>query len=111
MKKIILINFISLLIFTSISYSQTYAIKIDKFSLSPNITKVEFTKSNIGAHETWRIVGSCKNAINPSRVEIVEFSISTNVKRVEITNSIIADRDVCIVNPEDLPKSVLEMLR
>jgi hypothetical protein len=56
-------------------------------------------------------VGSCKNAINPTRVEIVEFGIGSNIRRVEITNSVIADRDICIVNPEDLPKSVLEMLR
>jgi hypothetical protein len=110
MKKIILITFISLLIFTSISYSQTYAIKIDKFSISPDL-RVEFTKYNIAVDETWRIVGSCKNAINPTRVEIVEFGIGSNIRRVEITNSVIADRDICIVNPEDLPKSVLEMLR
>lgn len=97
-------------LWSNISYSQTYAIKIDKFSISPDL-RVEFTKYNIAVDETWRIVGSCKNAINPTRVEIVEFGIGSNIKRVEITNSFIADRDVCIVNPEDLPKSVLEMLR
>jgi hypothetical protein len=109
MRKIILIIFLIFFI-PYVSYSQTYAIKIDKFSISPDI-RVEFTKYNIGVHESWRIVGSCKNAINPTRVEIVEFGIGSNIRRVEITNSVIADRDICIVNPEDLPRSVLEMLR
>ena len=109
MRKLILIFFLVFFI-PIVSYSQTYAIKIDKFSISPDL-RVEFTKYNIAVDETWRIVGSCKNAINPTRVEIVEFGIGSNIRRVEITNSVIADRDICIVNPEDLPKSVLEMLR
>ena len=109
MRKLILIFFLVFFI-PIVSYSQTYAIKIDKFAISPDI-RVEFTKYNIAVDETWRIVGSCKNAINPTRVEIVEFGIGSNIRRVEITNSIIADKDICIVNPEDLPKSVLEMLR
>jgi hypothetical protein len=49
--------------------------------------------------------------INYTKVEIVDFVTVGRVKTVEITKSVLADRDICIVNPEDLPKSVLEMLR
>lgn len=107
-KSIVLI--LIFFFWSNISYSQTYAIKIDKFSISPDI-RVEFTQSSVGVHETWRIVGSCKNAINPTKVEIVEFSIGRNTRRVQLTNSAIADKNICIVNPEDLPRSILEMLR
>ena len=96
-------------LWTNISYSQTYAIKIDKYSISPDM-RVEFIRFG-RADESWRIVGSCKNAINYTKVEIVDFVTVGRVKTVEITKSVLADRDICIVNPEDLPKSVLEMLR
>jgi len=109
MKKIFFELVLLIFLCTTISYSQTYAIKIDKYSISPDM-KVEFIRFG-RADESWRIVGSCKSAINYTKVEIVDFVTIGRVKTVEITKSAMADRDICIVNPEDLPRSVLDMLR
>lgn len=105
MKKIIL-GLALLVLFNKTSYSQTYAIKITKFGFAD--MTVEFTKYGF-ADETWKIVGSCKSAINPTSIEITKYGFAN--KTIQITKYGPADRNICITNPEDLPSYVLDMIK
>ena len=104
--RVFVIVLILLFLFNTVLHSQTYAIKINKFGLAD--MSVEFTKFGL-ADETWKIVGSCKSAINPTSIEIIKFGLAD--KTIQISKYGLADRDICITNPEDLPDHVLQMLR
>ena len=105
MKKIIW-GLALLVLFNNTSHSQTHAIKYSRWGFAD--MTVEFTKSSFG-DETWKIVGSCKSAINPTIVEITMVGFAN--KRISITKYGPADRNICITNPEDLPSYILDMIK
>ena len=104
MKKLLGIVVLSFL-WSNIVTANTYAIKVSKY-LIPDLT-IDITKYGI-ADETWKIVGTCKNAGTYSLVELTRYGIPDIT--VQLTKYGIADKDICIVNPDDLPDWFLEMM-
>ena len=94
-------------LWTNIVAAKTYAIKITKY-LIPDFT-IDFTEYGI-ADETWRIVGTCKNAGTYSLVGLTEYGIPDITVQLSNSEYGIVDRDICITNPDDLPDWFLEML-
>ena len=106
MKKILSIIILSLL-WSNVGVAEMYAVKITKH-LIPDLS-IDITPYGI-ADETWKIVDTCKDASNYSLVELTRFGISPDIT-VEIVKYGIADKDICIINPEDLPKWFLKLLK
>ena len=106
MKKLLGI-IVLVFLWTNIVYAKTYAIKITKY-LIPDLT-IDFTEYGI-ADETWRIVGTCKNAGTYSLVELTRYGIPDITVQLSKSEYGIVDRDICITNPDDLPDWFLEML-
>ena len=85
--------FFSIIFFSTSSNSNTYALKIKEYGL---------------ADETWKVKGACTGAISYTSVKIKEYG--TADLTVKIKSYGLADRKVCIKNPNDLPYWFLNMI-
>lgn len=64
---------------------------------------VFFTDRELLADETWYVVGRCETAPEPASLTVVAFEHLADTTVYLTSYGYTADRQVCIVNPDDAP--------
>jgi len=86
----------------SAAHADVYPLKFDRFGVG-NVLRVHFSRSPILVDETWYVAGSCENAMTYTEITVVSFSIGDDLDIAFTKSRALADRVVCIVNPDDAP--------
>lgn len=102
MPKFILVLLAALLDGAPFARADVSPLRFAQFGIGSDLD-VHFSHTPIMTDETWYVAGSCEGATTYTDIGVVDFSIGDDIAMFLAENRLMADRVVCIVNPDEAP--------